>query len=98
MVFASPLTGKGSAAAAAWEATQPDRTVICASASLPVPAPPPLLLLLTLPPRTLQMFLLEKAAAALSLPVSISPVVWLHPAVMELLIVPPFPSPSFHEG
>lgn len=36
----------------------------------------------------------EKAAAALNLLVSISPVVWLHPSVMELLIVPPFPNPS----
>lgn len=60
--------------------------------SLPVPAPPPLLL----PPRISQMFLPEKAAAALSLPVSVSSVVWLHPAVMELLIVPPFPIPFFH--
>lgn len=36
----------------------------------------------------------EKAAAVLNLLVSISPVVWLHPSVMELLIVPPFPNPS----
>lgn len=61
--------------------------------SLPVPAAPPLLL----PRRISQMFLPGKAAAALSLPVSISPVVWLHPTVMELLIVPPFPSPFFHK-
>lgn len=60
---------------------------------LPVPAPPPLLL----PPRVSQMFLPEKAAAAPSLPLSISLVVRLYPAVMELLIVPPFPSPSFHK-
>lgn len=60
---------------------------------LPVPTPPPLLLLR----RISQMFLPEKAAAALNLPVSISLVVWLHPAVMELLIVPPFPSPFFHK-
>lgn len=61
--------------------------------SLSVPAPPPLLLLC----RILQMFLPEEAAAALNLAVSNSAMGWLYPALMELLIVAPFPSLSLHK-